>query len=57
VTGYHILAIERAAFRADRGAAAEERAGLTRGMLIILPPESWTLFHSLDAQWRKANSP
>jgi hypothetical protein len=53
--GYHVLAVGRAAFRAEQGAAnekmlsdyylAEEIAAITRGMLVMLPPEKWLPFH------------
>lgn len=55
VMGYHVLAVERAAFQAERGTAAAESlsdyylageiAGMTKGMLVVLPPEEWTAFH------------
>jgi hypothetical protein len=55
VMGYHVLAVERAAFAAERGRAAAETlsdyylageiAGMTKGMLVVLPPEKWTFFH------------
>ena len=54
ITGYHVLAVERAAIRAEHGTEAEELtsnyyladeiAGTMRGMLVVLPPEKWSWF-------------
>lgn len=54
VMGYHVLAVQRAAFRTEQGGAAEENlsdyyladeiAGTMRGMLVVLPPEKWVRF-------------
>jgi hypothetical protein len=54
ITGYHVLALQRAAIRAEHGKEAEEMtsdyyladeiAGTMRGMLVVLPAEKWSWF-------------
>jgi hypothetical protein len=60
LVAYNVMSVAKAALRSAHGAEAidagvsasdlaEEVAGTTRGMLIAIPEDEWTVFHGLSA--------